>query len=731
MKYVRQWVLCISWVFAGFALQAQCVADTLNYQLYDELVIGVRRLPQYAAWLPPVQGTFLHAGKKSELVDISRTPVSLAEKHGRQLFAQVPGVFVYDMDGTGNQLNISTRGLDPHRSWEFNVRKDQVITNTDMFGYPASHYNIPMEAVERIELVRGTGSLQYGAQFGGMLNIVMKEPDTARAFSYEGIHAAGSFGLLSTFHRIEGSKGKFSWQAWGYGRQLNGYRAHSASQSSAFSTALYYRPTNNLTIRLEWTRSIYQTQLPGPLTDSMFGLNPNMATRTRNYYSPDIHVPSLKINGKLGPNTDFQCIVSAVLGSRNSVMFDRPASVPDTLSAGDLQYAPRQVDIDRYRSLNGEFRVMHRYQFKGIRSELAAGVQGMQNALQRKQQGTGSKGKDYDLGLVQPEWGRDVLLDSRSISFFAENRWIINPGLSVTGGMRYENGRSDMSGVIRNMPSENIPARVSHRFPLFAAGFLYARRSGGNQLYGGWSEAYRPVLFKDIIPASVFERVDPNLRDAKGYNAELGMRGRKGKYQWDISAFILQYRNRPGTLVDSDSMGNFQVLRTNIGNSLTQGLECFLQRTFLLGANKTLRIFTATSLMHATYTHGQLRLGNENVSIANNRVESVPRVIARNGMRLRVHKHFLSMLSSFTSGSYADPFNRYMPDQNGTVGWVPAYHLVDIQYAYRLNPSFSVTLNVSNAANRQYFTKRPQFYPGPGIWPSDGRSIAVTVHAAL
>ena len=35
-----------------------------------------------------------------------------------------------------------------------------------MYGFPASHYSIPMEAVEKIELVRGTGSLQYGAQFG-------------------------------------------------------------------------------------------------------------------------------------------------------------------------------------------------------------------------------------------------------------------------------------------------------------------------------------------------------------------------------------------------------------------------------------------------------------------------------------------------------------------------------------------------------------------------------------
>jgi len=41
--------------------------------------------------------------------------------------------------------------------------------NNYKLDYPASHFNIPMEAVDRIELVCGTGSLQFGVQIGGML----------------------------------------------------------------------------------------------------------------------------------------------------------------------------------------------------------------------------------------------------------------------------------------------------------------------------------------------------------------------------------------------------------------------------------------------------------------------------------------------------------------------------------------------------------------------------------
>lgn len=146
---------------AGFSQNHE---DTTQSKTLQPITIQADPQKQDIQRLDPVMGTYIFSGKKTEVIDLAKTTVPLSEKYGRQIFAKIPGVFVYDMDGTGNQLNLSTRGLDPHRGWEFNIRKDGIITNSDMYGYPASHYNIPMEAVERIELVRGTGSLQYGAQ---------------------------------------------------------------------------------------------------------------------------------------------------------------------------------------------------------------------------------------------------------------------------------------------------------------------------------------------------------------------------------------------------------------------------------------------------------------------------------------------------------------------------------------------------------------------------------------
>ena len=39
-----------------------------------------------------------------------------------------------------------------------------------------------------------------------------------------------------------------------------------------------------------------------------------------------------------------------------------------------------------------------------------------------------------------------------------------------------------------------------------------------NTLYGGISQAYRPVIFKDIVPALTYEQIYQNLKDQVSRN---------------------------------------------------------------------------------------------------------------------------------------------------------------------------------------------------------------------
>jgi Fe(3+) dicitrate transport protein len=64
-----------------------------------------------------------------------------------------------------------------------NVRQDGYCVNSDLFGYPEAHYAPAMAGVQKIEFIRGSASLQYGPQFGGLLNYIMREGDPNKKFT--------------------------------------------------------------------------------------------------------------------------------------------------------------------------------------------------------------------------------------------------------------------------------------------------------------------------------------------------------------------------------------------------------------------------------------------------------------------------------------------------------------------------------------------------------------------
>lgn len=705
---------------------ARAQTDSSHTKVLDSIVITAYLKEISLRQLPPVEHTYIYSGKKSERIFLAQTSANFAEKTARQVFAKVPGIFVYDMDGSGNQINIASRGLDPHRGWEFNLRKDGVLTNSDMYGYPASHYSMPLESISQIELVRGSGSLQYGAQFGGMLNYITKSGDSSRPFSFESINTIGSFNLLSTYNAIGGKKGSFRYYAYYYQKSRAGYRDNEQTKSSAHAIILAYEPSPNLSIRIEWARSVYNYRMAGPLTDAQFHEDPRQATRSRNYFNPDMNIPSIILNWKPAALTSLQFTSSAVIGKRSSILFDKPTNIADTINAVTLAYNNRQIDIDRFNSYTNELRLLQQYKLGKYLHATAIGLQYMHNDLHRTQQGKGSTGSDYDMRLTDPVWGRDLHFKTGNLALFVENRFQLLPKLSATAGARVEIGETRLSGKMVYYPENEIPVSISHRFPLLGAGLSYTP-TPATEFYAGWAQAYRPMLFKDLVPASTYEKVDPTIKDARGYTAELGFRGNWKFLRWDLSAFLLQYNNRFGTLAQTDDNGDYYAYRTNIGNALTSGLEFFVQGDWILSRKILLSAFTSTALMDGHYTRAIVKVGNENMAINGNKIESVPGLISRNGLTLRLAKLSISGLYSYTSSTYADALNTEIsPVATAAVGKVPGYGLLDLHGSYRINNYLQVKVTVSNATNKQYFTKRPMFYPGPGIWPSDGRSVSAS-----
>jgi Fe(3+) dicitrate transport protein len=707
-------------------LQAQEIEPSANDSVapsaLEEIVVSDRRLAGDGIdRLPAIQGTKIFSGKKSEVIGIEAIDANLVQRNPREIFAKVPGVFVYDMDGAGNQINVATRGLDPHRGWEFNIRMDGFITNSDMYAYPASHFAIPMEAVQRVELVRGTGALQYGAQFGGLLNYVTKSAGPGEGVDFETINSAGSFETFSTYNALAARFGRSDLYAYASKRVSDGYRDFSETDAEYFGIRFNHAIGSALLLTAGYAYSAYQVQLAGPLTDAMFEADDRQATRTRNYYSPTIYVPSVGITWTPKPQTTLEWSASAVRGDRNSVLFDRPADIADSIDPVTGTYANRQVDIDNYDSLTTSAKVLRRYTAWGREHAVTAGVEYMDNDTHRRQQGVGTTGTDDDWTLVRPGWGRDLHLLSENFAVFVENRFVLTDRWSVSPGVRMESGDSRFEGVIVGYDPAEIPNTIEHDFTLLGVSTEYAlgERSG---LYGGWSEGYRPVIFKDIIPSSPLERVDKNLSDGRGHTFEAGYRGKLERLSWDVSGFELLYENRMGTTANLDGQG-FYNLRTNIGDSRTRGAELFVEYTFAVAGDKDITAFTSTAYMDGRYDNATARIGTINVPVDGNRIQSVPRWISRSGATLKSHRFSATLLYSYTDESYADALNTAVPSPNGAVGLVPAYRVVDLSTSFQINEMLSVRASINNLTDEAYFTKRPEFYPGPGVWPSDGRSI--------
>ncbi len=84
------------------------------------------------------------------------------------------------------------------------------------------------------------------------------------------------------------------------------------------------------------------------------------------------------------------------------------------------------------------------------------------------------------------------------------------------------------------------------------------------------------------------------------------------------------------------------------------------------------------------------------------------------------------------SKTFADALNTVKPNASGTVGIISSYALLDVNFSYSFLKHYNVKLIMNNILNKQYFTERPAFFPGPGgLYPSDGRSIIVSVGVKL
>jgi len=689
-----------------------------NIQL-KEIVVSENQISRQIERLPDIKGTFIYAGKKNEVVRLSNHSANLAQNISRQVFAKVPGIQVWESDGSGVQMGISARGLSPNRMWEFNTRQNGYDISSDPFGYPEAYYTPSVESLDRIEIIRGAASLQYGPQFGGVINYIKKQSISGKKIGVESQQTIGSYGMMSSFNAIGGNHGKFSYYSNINLRKSNGWRENNRYNTWNGFVNLGYQFNKNLKASIEYTRMDQLVQQPGGTTDSIFNINPQNSTRSRNWFDLIWNMPAMNIDYQINSSNKLNVKAFGLIGFRNSIGNLSSINVPDTASSTDGTYSTRRIDMDAYKNMGLEIRHLFSYKIRENQNSLAVGIRYYTGNTDRIRNMNGNKGSNYDLTTLSDQLSIDMNFETQNTAVYAENLFNINSRFSITPGFRYEILNNNVEGKYASAADATIPKTSSQRqFLLLGLGTQY-KVSGSTNVYANFTQAYRPVLFSDITPSATSDSIDKNLVDAKGYNIDLGYRGNITKLiSFDASLFYLLYDNRIGSY-----MVNSRNFRTNIGTSISKGFEGYFEitPTSLLDDNKfgELSIFACLSFIDAKYTSWN----NPDLSKSqkDKKIENAPNYIHRFGIAYGYKTIKTSLQLSSIGSTFTDAMNTEKPDAKAQVGIIPAYSVIDWSFSFKLLKNYNVNGGVNNLMNTMYFTRRAGGYPGPGVLPADGR----------
>jgi Fe(3+) dicitrate transport protein len=700
----------------------------------DEIEIIVRNEKIFSLHrLNAVEGTGIYEGKKSEVVLVDQSMANLASNNSRQIYSQVAGLNIFQNDDAGLQLNIGGRGLDPNRTSNFNTRQNGYDISADVLGYPESYYTPPSEGLSNIQIVRGAASLQYGTQFGGLVNFVMKEPIKNQREQFIIRNSVGSNKLYTNFTSYMGSKNKFRYYAYFNFKEGDGFRDNSSFNSKNFFIKTIFDINQESKLSFDLTYFTYLTQQAGGLNDQMFSNNPFQSNRARNWFNVDWLLYNLRFDHEFDLKKSFSVSFFGLNSVRNALGF-RVNRVDQVDSNG-----PRDLISGDFNNFGLEAKFLNNYKLLNKESIFVLGSK-IYYATNYSRQGPGSDLSDADFSFYNdtfPTYSNqsNYKYPNKNISVFGENIINISDELTITPGFRLEYINTQARGQFERIildAAQNViqhdtilENRKNERLFLLTGVGISKKLKNDVELYANYSQNYRSVTFADISTVNPAYAIDPEISDENGYTIDLGLRGNYDNFfSFDANIFHLAYNNRIGFVQRLFDDGNVKAYRTNTGDANTYGLESLvdinLKKLFGLNSTYIFNTFLNLSIIESEY------IKSEEPGVEGKEVEFVPKYNIKYGIKFG-YKNFTSYLQySYLASQFSDSSNSVESNLSGVIGQIPAYDILDFSMNYKLG-KIKLETGVNNILDNSYFTRRATGYPGPGIIPSPPRNYYFTL----
>jgi Fe(3+) dicitrate transport protein len=461
----------------------------------------------------------------------------------------------------------------------------------------------------------------------------------------------------------------------------------------------------------------------------MFLQNPQQSIRDRNWFKVNWNLFSLSLNYKISSKSELNIRNYGLVASRLALGFLGSINRADPLQE-------RELISGFFKNFGNETRFLTRYKLKKSMGVFLVGTRYYQGKT-ATQQGLASNGFDADFRYLNPTnlENSDYTFPSKNWAAFVENIFYINEKWSVTPGFRFENiqtasggyykiRNTDLAGNVIYEETIETTSQYKRNVPLAGIGFSY-KKSIVFESYANISQNYRAINFSDVQIVNPNSRVDPNIQDEYGFNADIGWRGKlKNIFTYDISLFMLKYDNRIGEILQTDE-SNFTVyrFRTNIADSRNLGVEFFAEidalKIFNDSTEHSLKLFVNTSFIDARYLY------SEQSAVSNNKVELVPSINLKTGLGYSYQDFSVQTQFSYISEQFSDATNSEFTS-NAIYGLIPSYFVLDFSASYSYK-RWKLESGINNFTNENYFTRRAVSYPGPGIIPSEVRNFYCTL----
>lgn len=703
--------------------------DTMVTQTDDVIVEDDKSNRFGISNMLPVDGAAIYAGRKSEALYLENITANLANNNARQVFSKFSGLNIWENDASGIQLNIGGRGLSPNRVSNFNTRQNGYDIAADALGYPESYYTPPMEALEKIELVRGAASLQYGTQFGGFLNFKLKDGSSEKPVDVITRQSMSSYQNFNSFNSIGGTIGKSNYYTFLQYKKGNDFRPNSNYNAITFFIKNAYQVTDDLNITAEFTHMNYLAKQSGGLTDEMFNFNPDQSVRDRNWFSVNWDIMAAVLDYRLDESIKLNSRIFYLNADRDALGY---LIRPDREDPNEN----RNLIKGTFENLGNETRLLYSYSLEdGLPSTLLSGFR-IYNGNTNQSQGYGSDGSNSDFRYLNNESIMSEYSNpSMNYAFFTENLFRLSKRITLTPGIRYErittgsvgyysNVVKDLAGNVIMSETINEDRENTRDFALLgiSAGYTITEDV---ESYINISQNYRAVTFNDMRVMNPNNRIDINLKDENGYSGDIGIRGTIGELLYfDANFFYLYYYDKIGSVLREDEKTYTPyLLKTNISDSRSIGFELFTETNLntLLGMSN---IFELNYFVNTSYTNAVF-LNSMEISYNGNKVEYTPPIILRTGVIYKQENLAAALTYSYTMEHFSDATNA-VSAPGSISGIIPSYDVFDFSLSYNFG-SFKLESGINNLLDKSYFTRRATGYPGPGIIPAMRRSIYFTV----